>query len=275
MKNRPILKNVLCFLVCIFFTAILLPAAFATSVPVKCERYTVRIQEHFRVPYSGQYAEKFPKGISFGAGSGLCLKQQRGNGLIEFYTVTDRGPNTDGPKYLTGDSSSKLFPTSDFVPSFATLRLIRPSRLASISRVYPLKNNDGSDSSGLPIPPGLVGSTNEIPLDDNFSLLPFDENGIDPEGIAVDAHQNFWICDEYGPFILKYDRRGVLLEKYAPGQGLPEVLKHRIPNRGFEGITIAPNGKVYAAVQSVLDINGETSKKALFTRIIELDPTTG
>ncbi|MCX8043807.1 MAG: esterase-like activity of phytase family protein, partial [Desulfobacterota bacterium] len=46
-------------------------------------------------------------------------------------------------------------------------------------------------------------------------------------------------------------------------------------NRGFEGITIAPNGKVYAAVQSVLDINGETSKKALFTRIIELDPTTG
>ncbi|MBQ2450961.1 MAG: esterase-like activity of phytase family protein, partial [Lachnospiraceae bacterium] len=50
------------------------------------------------------------------------------------------------------------------------------------------------------------------------------------------------------------------------------ILSNRIPNRGFEGLTITPSGKVIASVQSVLDVNGETSKKASFVRFVEFDP---
>ena len=120
-----------------------------------------------------------------------------------------------------------------------------------------------------------MGSTNETALDMEMNNIGYDSNGLDTEGIAVDADGNFWLCDEYGPFIVKTDSQGKILEKYAPGDGLPEVLQYRIPNRGFEGLTITPSGKVLASVQSVLDINGETADTAAFTRIVELDPETG
>lgn len=104
--------------------------------------------------------------------------------------------------------------------------------------------------------------------------LGFDINGLDPEGIAVDKNGNFWICDEYGPFILQLDKTGKILQKFEPGNGLPEVLKYRVPNRGFEGLTIDENGYVYATVQSTLNIEGKTKDKATFTRVIKLNPQT-
>ena len=119
-----------------------------------------------------------------------------------------------------------------------------------------------------------VGSTGEIALDLNMNELGFDINGLDPEGIAVDKNGNFWICDEYGPFILQLDKKGKILQKFEPGNGLPEVLKYRVPNRGFEGLTIDENGYVYATVQSTLNIEGKTKDKATFTRVIKLNPQT-
>ena len=93
-----------------------------------------------------------------------------------------------------------------------------------------------------------------------MSRLNNDIDGLDTEGIAVDKNGNFWLCDEYGPFIVKADKHGKIIEKYGPKEGLPEILKYRVPNRGFEGFTIDEKGYVYAAVQSPLDINGETKK---------------
>ncbi|WAM32656.1 esterase-like activity of phytase family protein [Caldicellulosiruptor naganoensis] len=146
---------------------------------------------------------------------------------------------------------------------------------AKVIETIGLKDEQGKAITGLPIMPGLVGSTNEVALTENLKLLSYDNNGLDPEGIALDSKGNFWICDEYGPFIAQFDKTGKLIKKYAPGNGLPNILKYRIPNRGFEGITIAPNGKIYAALQSVLDIEGKTAKTAKFTRILELDPESG
>ena len=105
--------------------------------------------------------------------------------------------------------------------------------------------------------------------------LSYDSNGLDTESIAVDSEGNFWTSDEYGPFIIKFDKNGKEFQRYEPGNGLPEILKYRQPNRGFEGLTISPSGKVFAAVQSGLNVNGETDSTAQFTRIVELDPKTG
>lgn len=74
---------------------------------------------------------------------------------------------------------------------------------------------------------------------------------------GTDKDGNLWIDDEYGP-----------------GEGLPEELKFRVPNRGFEGVAIDSNGQIYAAIQSVLNIDGKTKDKGLFTRIIKMDPKT-
>jgi hypothetical protein len=41
----------------------------------------------------------------------------------------------------------------------------------------------------------------------------------------------------------------------------------------MEGLSISPSGNIFSAVQSILDVNGETIK-ALFTRIVLFDPKT-
>ena len=247
----------------------------AAEPVAKVSKYVVKVPEKFYVQYNGASQTEFASGFVTGFGSGIYLKSMNKDGSIDFYGITDRGPNGDGPWYHNGQKieSAKYFLAPYFQPEIGVIRV--QGGKAEVINTIGLKTGKGQAVTGLPITPGKVGATNEIALGENLANLGYDDSGLDTEGIAVDGQGNFWVCDEYGPFIIQFDKRGNLLKKFAPGNGLPEVLKNRIPNRGFEGVTVTPKGMVYGIVQSPLDIEGATGKTARFSRIVRLDPKTG
>lgn len=240
---------------------------------VQTQTFIVRAAA-YQIPYAGNESA-FRHRINPGYGSALALKAVHEDGTIEFYAVTDRGPNGDTPKYMHQGKqvAGKFFPTPNFTPSIGVITVHPRTQRAEITASVPLKVN-GKRISGLPVAKGMTGSTNEIALSLAMQNLGTDTNGLDPEGIAVDRDGNFWISDEYGPFIVKADKHGNILEKYAPGKGLPSILASRVPNRGSEGLTIDERGHIFALIQSPLNVDGKTAKTAKYTRIVELDPAT-
>ena len=228
----------------------------------------------YQLPYKGN-EKAFNHHINPGYGSALALKSVKADGTMEFYAITDRGPNGDIPTYVKDGKkmSGKFFPTPNFTPSIGIIKVNPAKDRADIIASIPLKVN-GKPISGKPIPSGLTGSTNEVALDFKMNDLGTDRNGLDTEGLALDKDGNFWISDEYGPFIAKVDKKGNILEKYGPGMGLPKILADRVPNRGSEGLTVDEKGRVFALIQSPLNVDGKTAKTAKYTRIVEFDPIT-
>jgi hypothetical protein len=109
---------------------------------------------------------------------------------------------------------------------------------------------------------------------------------IDAEGLVVDDVGNFWISDEYGPYIYKFDPTGLMIAAIAPPRAIlplrkgvvsfssnsppiyapnqhpspPDPTQGRQNNKGFEGLTISPDGKhLYALLESSLRQEGGTS----------------
>ena len=250
----------------------------ALAAQPQTARYVVTFPEGTRVSYSGAFASAFPKGLPVGIGSGLLFTGKQGDAL-NFVTVTDRGPNADSPD--VGKQESKIFVTPDFAPLLMNIRVQNGKAEATDAR--PLHDDKG-DINGLPLQHGVIGSTNEIALSDTLKVLQGDNRGLDTEGITPDGKGGYWLCDEYGPFLINVDQRGKILAIHGPqaaegeksiAGGLPNVLKWRQPNRGFEGLTRMPDGRIIAAVQSTLDINGKSKKQARFTRLVSFDPATG
>ena len=244
--------------------------AFAAPTPA-IDRYTVELPAHEYLTAPGQTKHAIPLGY----GSALTYKGTTRDGAIEFYGVTDRGPNLDSVQYHNGDQklSSKIFPVPDYAPRIGIIRV--KDGKATVVSSFSLKNKAGQDISGRPIPQGALGNTGEIGLDLQFRPLAYDKNGLDPEGLAVDAQGHFWLTDEYGPFLVEYDRQGRELRRLAPGQGLPKILQERQPNRGAEGLAITPAGKLMVMMQSTLNVGGKTKNIANFTRLVLVDPKSG
>ena len=238
----------------------------------------VSFPEGTRVSYSGAFASAFPNGLPVGIGSGLLFTGKQGDALT-FVTVTDRGPNADSPDM--GKKEAKIFVTPDFAPLLLTIRVQNGKAVATDAR--PLHDEKG-EINGLPLQDGIIGSTNEIALSDTLKVLHSDNRGLDTEGITTDGKGGYWLCDEYGPFLINVDQHGKILAIHGPqaaegeksiAGGLPNIIKWRQPNRGFEGLTRMPDGRIIAAVQSTLDIDGKSKKQARFTRLVSYDPATG
>lgn len=215
---------------------------------------------------------EYTMGFSSGIGSGITLKGITKEGNIEFYSISDRGPNyTIQCSNHTNDTI--IFPRPDFSPFIGVVSLT-PNKSATLTHAISIKTN-GQKITGLPIPEVASKEGSSIPTDLTFKLIPADTKGFDTESIDVDAEGNFWLGDEYRPSLIKVEgATGEITKVLTPGNGLPEILKHIQKNRGFEALAIAPNGKIYAAIEGILDFNGQTTNSANFIRIIELDPKT-
>nr|WP_162062097.1 esterase-like activity of phytase family protein [Undibacterium sp. KW1] len=278
------------------------------TVSAAITRYQVQAADNFFVPYEGTNAAvkaEFPKGFLPSYGSGLTFKGKAADGSLEFYGITDRGPNGDGPKVpnsvvtpgATGTSDAKFFPSPSFTPSFGLISIGKDGAVLKSST--PIKFSPTINASGLSIAAGKVGSSAEVPLNDAAkfdasSKTSFSDYGLDTESIVYDAARGVvWVSDEYGPFILKIDvATGIILKKYQPGTGaadLPAVLLKRRANRGMEGLSLeVATGKLNGFVQSPLDdgkanyiVPGATAATnesikdyAKFNRWVEFDPTT-
>lgn len=192
-----------------------------------------------------------------------------------FYLLTDRGPNVAGP-----GPNTLIFPFPNFTPQIRRFQV--NGTALQRDGVILLRDALGTPLSGLPNPPG-GGGTGETPLDANGNVLPFDANGIDPEGLVALTDGTFWLSDEYGPHILHVDATGVTLERINPfgtgtgGRALPRVFATRRANRGMEGLTITPdNSTLVGIMQSSLDNPSNAVRRtSRITRIVTFHIATG
>jgi hypothetical protein len=114
----------------------------------------------------------------------------------------------------------------------------------------------------------------------------------DPEGLVVLRNGNFLVADEYGPSIYEFDRDGNYLRAFTPPanllpkeaggtpnfvDGRPTIATGRQDNRGFEGLSISPDGTtVYAVLQDPLVNEGAPDgRRSQNVRIVSYDVATG
>lgn len=268
------------------------------AASVSVTRYQIQAASNFYIPYEGGNAKvkaDFPQGFLPSYGSALAFKGTAANGDLEFYGLTDRGPNGDGPNVPnpngSGNMGAKIFPAPSFTPSIGIITVGKSG--AVLSSIMPIKVAANSNSSGLAIPAGTLGNSAEVPVFDAMkydaaSKAVFNANGLDTESVAFDKKRNaLWVSDEYGPFIVKIDAAtGVIQSRFAPGSGLPAIFAKRRANRGMEGMALdTATDKLHGFLQSPLTdgsapytVTGKSEQVerfSRFTRWIEFDPVTG
>ena len=211
-----------------------------------------------------------------GIGSGLIRVPKTKN---EFYMLTDRGPNFDNVNGV-GKVYGKIFPLENFAPAIVHVKL--ENKLIQIVKSIPIVDSNGKSVTGI-----SNGKDDETPYDINESVIPYRSSGLDTEAIQLLPDGNFLISEEYGPSVLVVDPNGKVLMRYLPkGKAkldtlypvkdtLPEVLKNRRSNRGFENLALAPDGKTaYAILQSPMgDAKSSQYSSSRTARIIRLDVT--
>lgn len=137
------------------------------------------------------------------------------------------------------------------------------------------------------------------------STRPFSTLRFDPEGVAVSPFGNFFVSDEYGPYVREFNRNGQLIrrislpEKFrldaAAGHPSGDVdsggnslelqpsfnVTGRQANRGMEGLAITPNGRTLVGIMqnALLQDHGvdptTIGRVGLNNRIITIDLLTG
>jgi hypothetical protein len=199
-------------------------------------------------------------GLKLG-GQGSELWHDPGAPADEFWMLTDRGPLGQ-----TGDLLFFMLP--DFTPLLLHVRLTGQS--VEILETLPLTGQSGRGVTGLPIVPGEIG---------------YNPSGVDPEGMVHLSNGEFWICEEYGPSLLRVDATGRVLKRYLPKEFsldnpdyaqasvLPALYRQRASNRGCESLALSPDEKtLYFVMERPLNNpDGDAGNASRHLRILAFD----
>jgi hypothetical protein len=214
-------------------------------------------------------------------GIGSDLWHDLGGPRGRFWMLTDRGPN--GQIRVEG-ANRRTFPVPEFTPLI--LRVSTSGSSIVVEEAIPLVGRSGKPVTGLSNRPEF----DETPYDYTaLGRLPFNQSGLDPEGLVRTSRGEFWLAEEYSPSIVQVAANGQVLRRFVPqGVALPEADYEVVPslpaiyarrkgNRGFEGLAISRDERtVYAALQSPLSnptrATGEASRQ---TRILAVDTSNG
>ena len=117
---------------------------------------------------------------------------------------------------------------------------------------------------------------------------------LDPEGVRLTGDGNFFVSDEYGPFMYEFSPTGERLRSLnipakfliaapsadAAAELPPGNLSGRQANRGMEGLAISPDGtKLYGLMQNALIQDGAldaaNKRVGLSARLLEIDRASG
>jgi hypothetical protein len=247
-------------------------------------------------------------GDTISIGSSMAVRHwkkvgQRYRGTV--YGLPDRGWNTNGtqntiPRVHIFEITFNPTPDASLArPSAPNLEFAyRRTVLLSGPDGKPMTGLDPDFTGGLAYPgfPSMPAAT--YPGDGFGGAGPGDKRlALDAEGLVVEEDGSFWISDEYGPFVFKFNARGRMVAAIRPPDALipvrgnqtsynsntpPIYDREQVPkpadpdhgrqnNQGFEGLTISPDGKdLWVMLQSAArQEGGAAASKRRVTRLLK------
>jgi len=200
-----------------------------------------------------------------------------------YYALVDRGPGGGVISYQTRVEKFSITtdPTTGAITNYQLLGTI-PFTVAAGTTLNGVTYAETTPFNGL----------NAKILNGNGGVLGVSQ---DPEGVVVGKNGNFFVSDEYGPSIYEFNPAGVFVRAftapsnliakasgipYYAGDDNPATTLGRQSNRGYEGLTISPDGtKLYAILQDPLQEEGSggsnPGRSSPNVRIIRYDVATG
>ncbi|MDR2301944.1 MAG: esterase-like activity of phytase family protein [Deltaproteobacteria bacterium] len=201
-----------------------------------------------------------PEGVTVLAGRAdgkkLIVTANEGDGTVNVYSVSD-GPATVDPN--SPAISSKAFPwsaLSGFTTDGRDIYSV-PDNARSPSIIWKLDMKDAKN--------GLVEISEEIPLKKDGVPAEYDLEGI------CWTKEGFWLvsegADSAGNLLVFAGLDGTVKTEYPlPSEFFSKYGDSK--NYGFEGVTVAPDGKIYAAFQRGFVLDGPDAA------ILRFDPAS-
>lgn len=205
------------------------PSVFSTTCNGKSYTYN-ELAGYGMVPSAAR--DKYGESISMGSSIAFASWEKDGSKYKgKMYALPDRGWNTHGT--INYQPRVHEFTVSLTLSSEATVENPAPPNVAFVYEdSILLTGPDGTPITGLDADQdgGL-----EYP---GFPILPaatypgdgFGGSGaggkrvtVDAEALVLDSDGGFWISDEYGPYIYKFDKQGKMTEAIAPPDALLPV----------------------------------------------------